>query len=92
MGNLLRTASYRPTKQAHEWSAAATARERGKRGKRTLVRDEHGEVLHRLRVVRDEVPALQHRLVVGEETVELHERRNRHDEERVVRLRRHEAG
>ena len=42
--------------------------------------------------MRDEIPALQHRLMVGEETVELHERRDRHDEHRVVRLRRHEAG
>ena len=41
---------------------------------------------------RDEVPALQHRLVVGENAVDFHERRDRHDDHRVVRLRRHEAG
>ena len=40
----------------------------------------------------DQFPALQHRLVVGEEPVELHERRDRHDEERVQRAGRHEAG
>ena len=55
------------------------------------MRYEHG-VLHGGRVVGDQVPALQHRLVVGEEPVELHERRDRHDEERVQRAGRHEAG
>jgi len=60
--------------------------------KRTLMRDEQGEVIHGLRVVRDEVSALKHRLVVREEAVKLHERLDRHNEERVVRLRRHEAG
>ena len=39
----------------------------------------------------DEIPALQHRLMVGEEAVDFQERRDRHDEERVVRLRRHEV-
>ena len=56
------------------------------------MRDEHCIVLHGFRVVRDQVPALQHRLVVWEEPVELHERRHGHDEERVVCLRRREAG
>ena len=56
------------------------------------MRDEHGEILHEIGVVRDKVPAPQHRLVVGEEAVDFHERRDRHDEHRVVRLGRHEAG
>ena len=57
-----------------------------------MMRDEHGEILHEIGVVRDKVPAPQHRLVVGEEAVDFQERRDRHDEHRVVRIRGHEDG
>ena len=56
------------------------------------MRYEHGEILHGLWVVSDEVSAQQHRLMVREETVEVHEHLERHDEHRVVCLRRDETG